>query len=187
MRFLRLFAEGCPEPRAACRLLLPIATREHNRRIARTPRTPRVVAHTCSSPDSPSRRSRNRYAGGSAIKARPTEVSWPRGRPAGAGFDTSRRDRSTTKALPQPNRLEHLLSRPALSQAGRLAPRSALRTHAVRRTSTCLRRARLQGRLTRSPAKGSTIRRTRGVFHRRTAPSGAERFSPACPQAVDGR
>jgi len=46
------------------------------------------------------------------------------------------------------------------------------------------RGARRKGRFTRSPAKGTTFRRTRGAFHRRIAPAGARfavpKLSPAC-------
>lgn len=143
--------------------------REHDHVIVRTPLTTRAVARTCSS-----------------ARARPfgTTARWrvatPLSRQANRDFTAQGQARSSPAlpatiarggALPQPVRLGHLLSR--RRGAG------AWRTHATEHRSmpvTTPPTARrfhgvpYKGRLSRLPAKGAAIRRTRGAFHRQTPP-----------------
>lgn len=123
------------------------------------------------------------------------EVSLPR-------LGTSRCDRSRGSFAPTHSARTPLVAargeRRLELPASRRAPSGvSLHERAWRRSGPCERDLRLprcplpcgrgsvgQGRLTRTPAKGNTIRCTRGAFHRRIAPAGARlalpKLSPAC-------
>ena len=94
----------------------------------------------------------------------------------------------TKRASPQPDRLGHLLSR--LVVVVRLetpAPQSTPRSrHMSSPSGTPERRRALKGRLRRSSAKRSAVRRTRGAFRRWNEPQkGSASSSTGCPQSVE--
>jgi hypothetical protein len=108
----------------------------------------------------------------------PCEGAGPRSHGSEAGVfwrchaGTLRHDCSLSKALPQPNRLGHLLSRArglrgwSSHDTFRTRPRAALSRDA---TPARLSPPRRKGRLTHPPAKESALRCTRGAFHLRTS------------------
>jgi hypothetical protein len=121
---------------------------------------------------------------GAGPRSHGSEAGVPLAMPAGS----PRCDCSRPRALPQPNRLGHPVSRVRglrgwsghdTFRTRRRAALSRLATHAGFHR-------RGKGRLPKPSAKKASFRRTRGAFHPRTSPwRGGAFFSTHCPQSVD--
>lgn len=139
--------------------------REHNRRMIRAPQNRSVVAHVAAI------LARMRAAGGSAILSN---------RFASRGFTgQGPMHRDAIPMFPAPPI--------AIARNGSFAPTRSARAPLVAiscriELERSIRWARPpKGRLTRSSAKRSAIRRTRGAFHRRMDPWGPARSPPIVP------
>jgi hypothetical protein len=182
------------------RLLQPNTTRDHDRWIDRTSRTPAAVARDESCFSHTSRE------GGSGVRVAVLRGTASRGftgqgRPSGFHPRLRRLPlRSLASESFAPTRSTRTPPVAARDAIGWKTPAARRRNEApgsrARQVQAALRPApphtRLElpgacgeeGRLTHSPAKGSTIRRTRGAFRRRTSPgedgSVVHMLSPAC-------
>ena len=196
-----LFAPGREGPRAACRLLQSITTREHNLGSPEPRMTsPTVARRRSHSRDHdlsivtlscgwlcPFRSTASRDVTGqgprrgqlaSARRLSPRSL-------AGESFAPTRSARTPLVAARVERRLELPASweRP-LGSSFTSVPDGGRRSDPRLPGSPLSRDPLGQGRLTRSPAKGSALRCTRGAFRRWITPAGARRvvprLSPAC-------
>jgi hypothetical protein len=173
----RAIHPGSRGPRAACRLLQSITIDEHNCLIDRTPLTARGVAPRRSFNRSPSVGLRRLLSScGTGWPNSCSKLSQPRchgsgarheDHPMPASFTTIARD---GKRFPQPDRLGHLVSRARFNADMEVSTPTKIlneNPHVPAGQEACFREtSAAQGRLSHPLAKGNTIRRTQGAFHR---------------------
>jgi len=191
-----LFACGREGPNAACRLLqsmrLASTIRDRPNLQHRTPSRPWGAARSRAVPFDIARAA----SGYRSFEWLPAEISRVRdlaSRPVASTLGASRRDHSRARASPQPDWLGHLMSpardgnrleKPSPSGSDRSPGTSkpgARRFRHVASRDPPKRCLTGQGRIVRSSAKRSALRRTRGAFHRRINPF---QGSPRPPQTV---